>query len=623
MELTNSTVLPTNEAADFYSGFDQEDNNLRSKRLANRDAFMKYADQMSANGKTMGVDDWAALSKDILGPGAWMNVTNPSEQAMTQMASQQAASAQQKAEEIRRSQFKSDQEEKASILSDIHDQATSGKTPAELVQYAQDRYGPDLMNKLNLNFDAEHQKANFEAQTAGFQHGKSMYQTVDDAKAALDGQDWMPQVKKDSIIAGAQANQQVLESKILDLGRARGTTGFLNNEIDQVALRDGIRQLFPNASKDQEDAYLKMATQAAVQSKQAADATNTEAVTQKTRLSIAENAPQEQMKIVAMREAEDATRAAAEKATTQQLMGGVDRQRVMAQEIAKMGTKATDVDKEVEAGLQTFVFADPSAYENAVRSKNRALVESIKKESPTIADVTARAESLGKLMRYDFRGDGNRALDAVANSGLGASSQQIQNMGLEIKKQTAIAEQSPTLSLFQRNPRATYLGKYGPVSKTLPSSGATADIQKTAQQQVDHLNQSFIDGVATEVSQLRTVLQTNTTIGMKSEDLASREEGMVRQRVRSLLKGMGLGADNDRKSYAIEQGMVNKILAKAGTAPTLTAIPSRVDAYVTGVYNSRLDAAGMPQTNGTVIPGSALPSPRASAPAGGWAPANF
>ncbi len=136
----------------------------QNSRLANRKAMMELLDMQAAQGINVGVDDAARMARDTLGVGAYLNSTAPSTDMLGHMTKQYNDKAAQVQEQRRIAKFKTDNEEKGVILGDVHDQYLSGKSPVEVLQYAQDRYGSELLGRLNLNFDQEQQKALWKAE---------------------------------------------------------------------------------------------------------------------------------------------------------------------------------------------------------------------------------------------------------------------------------------------------------------------------------------------------------------------------------------------------------------------------------------------------------------------------
>lgn len=605
-----SIAIPVLSFTDFQDGMRSQEKENKASRLANRESFMKISKEMSDQGQTMSVEDWAAASKDILGPAAWLSVNNPSQQAMELMQSQQTAAAERTAEVRRREQFKADTEEKNTILADVHDQFLSGKTPAETQQYAMGRYGPDLLGRLNLNFDQEHQKAIFEAQAEGRKQGALMYQTVDEAKSALDKQDWMPQVKKDALIAGAQANQSATEALVTKEAISRGGLGWIGNEADQVGLRSAIRTLVPTASKEYEEKLLQQAMQTAKAAAQnAVTAKHTEnQIAIQTDLS--KNGITQMEKWLALDQSEQQERQKMAATLMQQFSSAEASQAAMAagmEDKAKVPKGADPaVYSRAAGGLRSYIFDNPMEYVDAVLTKNSAKEKELIANAKPISERRAVVSALANIVTGKFSSVEELA-GVVKQSKLFGSKESIAAVGKAIKENDDIANK-----VVETPGKRPYSGwssgmiegdPFGLVDSNLAPSGS--EIRQTAQQSADSMRRGFITKAADEIKGFRDAVRSNTHVGATAEQMKAIEEGMARDKARALLKGMGV------VNPIMETEFVLKIMEAAGDSQALTRTPYYSEQYKEGVKNIRQSYLLTPGT--ATLPGAAVPSPREGA----------
>lgn len=604
--------LSGNDNLDFQSGFEEGEEKRLGKRLRNRKALMEIANSAADQGKVLGVDEWASQVNELLGPSAFLSTTAPSQDALNVMLAEQNKRAATVAEKKRREQFASDQQEKSAILADVHDQYLAGKTPAETLQYAQERYGQELLGRLNLNFDQEQQKALFKATTEAKEQGAKLFSTVEEASDFVKQNDWLPQVKKDSLLAGAQLAQTQNESLVMKEALNRGgTMGWIDNEVERESMRNTIRTLLPKASKEYEEQLLNKALSAARSANQNIVTSNQTKWNDEVRRAEAVAAPQNDRVMLEMEEKDKAFRQQTSSSLSKAFASVIDRQTAEAETYVSKGkpVKGVGVDPEkamvISNGLRTHVFESTADFIAAVKSGDKDKIRAVMAAATPIEQHLAKADALGRLITGSFNTVGD-AVAALQQSGLGISKESAAKLGREIKLQRAIAADAAK----SENKPKSYSGWGGGMDGDpfgLAPQGNTFDSSKSKIAQAAALNASdmetkFIKQSAGDIKGMREALRQNGRVGATPEDLQQYEFGIAMDRARALLSGMGV---NDKDA---EISMARRILAEAGPSISLTRQPSAAERLQGMTDERRKQYQLNPQTG--ALPGASLSSPR-------------
>lgn len=569
-------VLVDTSPLSFFSGMDDQAEKISARRLRNRDALMKLLDEEAAQGKTVGIEEAAALSKSILGPQEWLNNNAPSQEVLTRMTSAQNAKAAQTAEERRRAQFKANKEEADVVTADIQEQFAGGKTPVQVMQYAQERFGPEVLKRLNLDWDKEQQKALYKVQTEGTDQG-ARFSTLDEAKEFVKTNSFLPQAKKDAILSGAEMSQARNEAAIMREARTMGATlGFMDNDNTREEFRAIVRSTMPRASKEYEDAVVnramaaaKGANQTALTARQTSDA---RAVAQAESLA----APGNDARIIQMEEADKQARLAYGQTLTKRLDDAITRQTGIAETYFSKGKASKNMGvsdeqaRTISNTLRTHMIDDVNGLVEVVKKDDPKELQAFLAGQMTINDYATRTQGLAKLATGDFKTPQD-AIMVMQSSGIGMSPETVRSIGKEIKANAAIVKkpaQGATVGeIIWDGFRLAGQTLAGTPEAYKPTQSGM-QMQEVAKARMDQLQKGFVREAAADIKGMREALQTNGRLGIAGENLQQYEFGLAMDRARILMEGMG---SND-KDQQIE--LAQQILAAAGASPTLVRQPT-------------------------------------------------
>ena len=603
--------IPVLDTIDTFSGMQEEEASNRSKRLANYEAMKKIGDDFAQQGKAMTVEDMANAANSLLGP-SWMNVTNPTSQMISTLQSKQEAAAKIKAEELRRSQLQADENQRKMMEATALERFAAGDTTEDVYASLVDSHGKEWADKLRPNLQRMQQKAIHQISSEGMDFAAKNFDSVDDAVQYISNNTWMSKAEQDAMIKGAQFKEQQAIALVNKEADARGAAGWVGNQQDIDAMKVAIENMFPYSRPEFRQKLLDNATATASAASQRAINKKQVDFAEEVRKSEALNSPIRAKEILTMEESEEKAREQGRARIQQQAMGQLAAQMATAKMFTEEATKnKSEKDRQrleqMASLLNSYVFDDVQAVQNAVNKGDKEELEKLIKGAQKASDVAASAEALGKIVTGNFSTP-DQVISVFRSQGIGVRPEDIAKRGKEIAIQNKIAATTPGTTFGQRawNTAVDVMSALGesPENTALQRQQFKPgdEIRRTAQATSERMMNDFVVRIADDLKGLRDAMRTNGHITLNANDYQQTEFGLAMERAGQLLQAMGTNNPDARIALA------QRILATAGPMEDLKARPYASERYDAAITKARNDM-GVNKVGGT-LPGAYVPSPR-------------
>ncbi len=594
--------LPILSDIGIMKGFDDAVEDTRSKRLRNYEAMQKISKDFTDAGQEMSVEQWAEVSKNVLGPGAWLNNTAPSAATVEVLMANQKKAAANKAELMRREQVKADLEQRKIMESQALDAFAAGASTEDTYAQLVQTHGQEWADKLRPNLQRMQQKAEHDTTMTGVDFGSKMFNTTEEAQDYIANKGMhLTQWEKNGLLRGAESNQRKIEADIVKMATEQGnSTGWLDNADSEKQMRVAIRALVPNASKEYEERMVKSAMDTA-------RAVSLKVVNQKqvdtvqaARQASATNAEQSARVITEMEIAEENRRKAEAAAIAKQYEVQIETQLRRADDLGKKPVKGKERESaEVASALSTHVFDNPEAYVTAVMNGDTETANALIAVAVPVAEHRAKAEAMGNIIRGKFKNAGEVTV-SLKNAGFGMSSNTIQRFATELKRQENVAN-SGGRTVGRSEPVYDELGNV--VGFETGYAGPSDNkMSEAAKQNAAGIRSNFVKSVAVEIKGVREAIRQNTHINATKEEMEENERSVALDRATRLATSMGVS------DPAFIQKLVSDIMLEAGATRGYEAEPTPTERFVTR-RNTILNDLGVNRDT-AVQPGAVLPSPR-------------
>jgi hypothetical protein len=566
--------------------FDKRGEELKGRRLANRQALMTIGDQYASNGVSLTVDDWARESQNLLGAGSWLTSTTPSQDAMANMLKQQNEKAKQVQEERRRSQFMADAQERKQMEQDALGYFVNGDDPVTTYEKLREQYG-DNAKKVQPHLSTLANKAQMQAMLEGKQYAEMSINDISEFDKFKEAHPGLSKFHLDGAKKYAESVTNQRNAKIADIASQHGASGgFMANETDRETFRKKIKTLYPGVSDDvlrqNVDDAMAIAAGADQQVKKAKQDQEVAA----GRLSDRQNYATNMTNLAKLDNEERDRKLKLSKMKVQEFEGGIASQGELAKQIADPKGAFKDLGPEAKqtlfADFKDRMFADPEAYIAAVKSGKKDDIARIRGASQPISLYRANAEKLSNIITGadNFTNIGE-AVNSLAS--LGASVADLTNLGREVARNNAIAAsgagKSPATNRAEvernMNARGGRDYQYAEGLRGQPSQDTSnADTAATAKLNSSMLLDGFVKNTAQYLKEVREAITANGKFAASPEEMKKIEFDLVMSRATAVAQGMGLPPEQISNTAA---QLMSKVMSIAGSPMQINKYDSPAD----------------------------------------------
>jgi hypothetical protein len=572
-------AVPT--AGDFDRGMEERFDKNRSRRLANREAMLKFGNEAAMQGQAIGVDDWAEQAKSVLGVDDFLNSTAPSADMLAVMQKNQNSQAAQVAEERRRAQFRSDADEATLMEQEVVKQASSGKSEAEIASWGTKTFGskfdrvvPRLQSVIN--------RATLDGRRQGFETYGATFNGVDEARDFITANPGLTEWEKNGITERARKNEFDLEQRVIQAAdRVASSGGFVDGE----AFRNYIAQVLPSGlSAEKRASLVDRAVQTARGAAQVALAAGEQKNASQIQLQEGLNATQERFQLYNIEQAEQQRR---EKLAGE--MAGGFSSRVQAQQgfIKALDAAKSPLAKElggklIEATtfLGNYIVDDPEEYVQALKTDNKEKLARIRARAVPIQAYQQRATRLSQIVT------GAQAL-GTADAGYKA----IENLMAD-----SMANNLPAQGKVMSDLMAT----------ASVTRGMSPEARATANAKAQVIRAKFTEDVSEVIRQARQAITANGTVTATPDQMADNEYRMVSGMVDRFLSGASL---TTAEKQDMRVRMIASSMSSIGATTGIVARPTGVQ-ILRGQGDAASTLRNTPKASGYVVPGSIQPGAR-------------
>jgi hypothetical protein len=619
---------------DAVQGIDEREKRAvenKNTRLANRKALMEIAQSMSDQGQTMGMEDFAKATSDLLGPAAFLSSTAPSQDMLSQLMKQQNAAAAQKAEMIRRDQFRADAEESKTMEDFASGLLVGGADDVSTYEQLVQRFGADRVEKIKNKLPTIKNKALFEAENQGKLFGKDML--VDEATEYVKGKDFLPEPTRQAIIKTATANSAAAEKAVLASAEQMGMSGgFTDSANDSSALRNLITTSYPGMGIDAVEQLHNKALQIARAASERKVVSTDYDLGSKARATSMAADSQLYQSVIGLEEKDRQAREQSrqqfsatnssplqEQASQLALVVGDPKKKqapLFGKDDAKTGTMTSIV--------QGYV-VPPARFEElrkAVDDGDSKKIREITATFDTTSAFRSRVEDMGRLTSMQFTGakefytslpSDRETLEAFRKRGREFSdNMQVFNSGGVVKTGPRYAGGNPRAAVSSGgatgNPRTD---AYNRSSQSTTTSGYDSPTRMASRAAADTLKSGIVQNISSRIIAMREAANINGSFSASPEEIAANERAIVSSFAGQFLEGTGLSRTSPAYKAAVDE-MAAAVSENVGPATGVTRRKTAAD-MLQDYRNSTANNL-MLSPNGRAPYGSIQPSVRSGTP---------
>jgi hypothetical protein len=606
-------ALTTNAAPAYaaiaFNAANENNEKRTSRRLANREAMSRIEANMAANGQSIGsVEDWMNLSREALGPGAFLNTGSPTVDGVEAILKNQNAQAAIKTEEMRRAKFTADEAEKQTIEKTAGGLFSSGMDALTVSDKLGEQYGVDQVKARGIDYPRLQSTAQREAMTRGMTYGAGQFDGMEMYTDYIQGNPGIPEFEKQGMFRAAEIAERKRSSDIATMATSLGGSGPITPEAARFELHSQINSAFPNSSPEKLNSMVETGVKLALAASGRRQVADQQKITQEAALSAIKDGERVNQTVYAMQDAEvkrkelaaQQARAAGEDVMTQQGR--------MVEAALKDKNLSSTKKMELQSSLSGLRFLDTDAnlYVQAVVDGDTKAMEKLKARAQPVAAYLANVRALSDII------SGAQRLGSIADVdraylGLGMSQSAIARIGIEIAKNDSVVNTAtPQAATNRPNMLSGLPRRTSPSDRSVGIQEASVsgvnEMTETARLTSESLLKGFRDNMASFIGDMNESLRLNGSLSASTEEMAALSTRTVLARTRALTSGMGLTPEMaEQKAQEITQSIINTIPA---SQPMVKKV-DQAERYK-AEYQQRLQGLGV---RSGYIPGAAQPYP--------------
>ena len=531
--------------------------NFASRQTARRAetarAMREFGDLAAAEGRQLGVDDWAEMARQNLSFSDFMNGTNPSVKMIEQMRLNQNQKAEQQAELRRREQFNADRNEEESIRKMVGDMAIEGKSNEEIAAFVAQNF-PERSAALVPRIGAMTNAATLQARQQAFEvYGRQFYD-VQSAQEFIKANPGLNPAMRQGILEVAEINQADVEQKAFTAGEQLGREyGYLPD--NEQFSRNYIDRMLPATIKGERRMQLiERALGAAREAYRAKLAGQQVSMGLAAQTAEIQAAPQRAERLFQLGQQEEQRRAAAAQATAQQFMGSVNSQVALLGEANKdnpmFATLGAEGYSSASSLFNTYVFDNPQAVIEAIKKGDQRAIKQLTATARPITEYISQAQALSNVVSGATRfSSGEEAVQAVTGLMSRATSKSMDSAGQLYGAEYSAAQQQSV----------TFSNRAGRSARASVNDRLSAEVNAAAQS-MGVIERNLVDDTTNLVLSARQAIIDNGSLSMTPEEVRAMAESIISKSLDTFLRSANLPRD---EAEALRQRITEQAMARA------------------------------------------------------------